>query len=129
MYHLGRPYINNIPGFQLVSDIIQGPIPGFAYYDRIAGTPLVQIPDTTNIDLTLSASITARSGTFDFGDTVQLSEIQVTDANGQPLSGITLTDPYGNTIPTNQSLISAVPEPGSFTCLVGGLIILSLLRR
>ncbi len=67
------------------------------------------------------------SGTSDFSSTLKLTGIQVVDANGNPVSGWTVTSASGTQYP----LALSTPEPGAIALLMGACIPASLvaLRR
>jgi hypothetical protein len=61
------------------------------------------------------------TGTSDFSDTLTLTNIIVTDANGNPVSGVTVTSSSGTQYPVN------VPEPASLSLMAAAA--LGLLAR
>lgn len=63
------------------------------------------------------------SGVSDFSSTLTLAAIAFEDANGNPVSGVTVTSDSGTVYPVS----APVPEPGSLAALAGGL--LAVLRR
>ena len=52
----------------------------------------------------------------DFGSTVELSSVLITDANGTPIPGVTISSQDGYTYPLNAANV-ATPEPGSLPAL------------
>ena len=70
------------------------------------------IPDGSNI-----------SSMAQFSDTLTLTGIEVVDANGNPVSGVTITSDSGTSYPMD------VPEPGTYVLVVSAALLWFVGRR
>lgn len=106
----------------------------YAYF----GVPLTLTPTTLSISVTSwiwmsnpTDSPVHYTGTAnaDFGSTIALSEILITDADGNPIPGATITAESGNQYPLSplNDAPSQVPEPASLGLVGAGLAAVSAL--
>ena len=72
---------------------------------------LRHIPDGSNV-----------SGFANFSDTLTLAGVEIVDANGNPVSGVTVTTDSG--VPVN-----VVPEPATWTLVAGATLLLFIIVR
>lgn len=100
-------------------------IPFFYDWDLVAGVGLCASCNSQTPPLMYMGS-----GVSDYSHTAVLTGISVTDANGQPLTGVTFTSNDG--VDYNALLNGSgpsVPEPGSLGMVLGGLAVLSARSR
>lgn len=88
---------------------------------------LITVSFSTSFSLDLSTGSTPDgsnvSGMAQFSDTLTLATIEVVDANGNPVSGVTITSDSGTSYPM------AVPEPSTWAALLSGTGFLAFVLR
>jgi hypothetical protein len=70
------------------------------------------------------------SALVDYGSTIHLQSLLITDANGDPIPGITVHSSEGYTYALDpRNLVSAVPGPSTLALMALGLVAFGLQRR
>jgi PEP-CTERM motif len=94
-----------------------------------AGTPLSSLLDCNGGDACLTPTTGAGSGTADFYNTMLLSGLVPTDANGDPVLNAEFSSGSGATYSLDGIVAQPVPEPGSLVLLGTGSMVLAYKRR
>lgn len=75
----------------------------------------------------VASGLLTGTSSADFADTVQLTDVLITDSNGHPVQGISLTSQDGYAYPLDHS--NVVPEPSMLFPIVIGSVLLLVRER
>jgi hypothetical protein len=100
---------------------------GLAFGTTIDPTLLLDAAVYTPNQSPSGSALINGSASAHFGDTVTLTDFLITDSNGNPIPGITLTSQDGYSYPLDAA--NAVPEPSMLILLVVGGVFVFLYHR
>jgi hypothetical protein len=78
---------------------------------------------------TLGDTMVTGSSLVDYGSTVRLQNLLITDASGKPISGVTIQSASGYTYALDPRNTASVPEPSTSLSMVVGLAAIFALKR
>lgn len=99
-------------------------------------TPTLQMNILTSLNELLPDEVAALGDTLvtgsslvDYGSTVRLQNLLITDASGKPVSGVTIQSASGYTYDLDPRNTASVPEPSTSVSVMLGLAALFVFRR
>ncbi len=99
-------------------------------------TPTLQMNVLTSLNELLPDEVAALGDTLitgsslvDYGSTVRLQNLLITDASGKPVSGVTIQSASGYTYALDPRNTASVPEPSTSVSMALGLVAIFALKR